>query len=122
KTIMPARQGDLHGGDIPAEHVLLYRPDSVLECIVMGMATMPPSEKPRRTQYRAKLISGFIDFLYSLAKKHIIITKLYATSVTPTGIALLRHTGFHEIGHIGKRIAFELDTLTWDSPFAKAYR
>jgi len=122
ETIMRFMQGDIRGWDIPAEDVLPYTPGSVLECIVMGMATTPAADKQRRTQYGAKLISGLIDFLNSLAKRHIIITKLYATSVTPTGIALLRHAGFRELGQIGKRIAFELDTLNSNAPLAKAYR
>ena len=122
ETIMRFMQGDIRGWDIPAEDVLPYTPGSVLECIVMGMATTPAADKLRRTQYGAKLISGLMDFLDHLAKKHIILTKLSATSVTPTGIALLRHAGFRERGQIGKRIAFELDTLTSDSPLAKAYR
>src|SRR2546423_7694626 len=91
ETIMRFMQGDIRGWDIPAEDVLPYTPGSVLECIVMGMATTPATEKQRRTQYGAKLISGLIDFLYRLAERHIVITKLYATSVTPTGIAILRH-------------------------------
>jgi len=42
--------------------------------------------------------------------------------VTPTGIAILRNAGFQEIGQIGKRIAFELDTMNSDAPLAKKYR
>lgn len=49
-------------------------------------------------------------------------TKLCATSVTPTGIAILRNAGFQEIGQLGKRIAFELDTRNSDAPLAKRYR
>ena len=88
----------------------------------MGMATTPETEKQRRTLYGAKLIHGLLDFLRHLVEQHIIITKLYATSVTPTGIAILRHAGFQEIGQIGKRIAFELDTMTSHSQLATAYR
>ncbi len=63
-----------------------------------------------------------IHFIQELAKKDITITKLYATSVTPTGIAILRNAKFQEIGQIGKCIAFELDTMTSDAPLAIKYR
>jgi tetratricopeptide (TPR) repeat protein len=122
ETIMRFMKGEIRGWDIPAEDILPYTPGSVLECILMGMATTPETAKTRRAQYGAKLISGLFDFLHGLAQKQIIITKFYATSVTPTGIAILRNAGFHEIGHIDKRIAFELDTMTSESPLAKAYR
>jgi hypothetical protein len=122
ETIMRFIKGEIPGWDIPADDVLPYTPGSILECIVMGMATTPEAEKTRRAQYGAKLISGLFAFLHDLAQKHIIITKFYATSVTPTGIAILRNAGFHEIGHIDKRIAFELDTMTSEAPLAQAYR
>ena len=57
-----------------------------------------------------------------IAAKDIIITKFYATSVTKTGIAILRNTGFQEIGRLGERIAFELDIMKSDAPLARQYR
>ncbi len=114
--------GEIHGWEIPAEDVLPYTPGSTLECIVMGMATIPEAERTKRAQYGARLISGLIEFLQGLIKQNIVITKFYATSVTPTGIAILRNAGFQQIGQIDKRIAFELDTMTSSSPLAKAYR
>ena len=54
--------------------------------------------------------------------KNITITKFYATSVTPTGIAILKNAGFQDIGQIGKRIAFELDVMNSDARLAKQYR
>ncbi len=50
------------------------------------------------------------------------ITKFYATSITKIGIAILRNTGFQEIGKLGERIAFELDSMQSDAPLAKQYR
>ena len=61
-------------------------------------------------------------FIHELATKDITITKFYATSVTKLGIAILRNTGFQEIGRLGERIAFELDTMKSDAPLAKQYR
>lgn len=61
-------------------------------------------------------------YLDELAAKNVTITKFYATSVTRTGIAVLRNAGFQEIGRLGERIAFELDTMNSDAPLAKRYR
>ena len=122
ETIKRFMDGELRGWDIPAEDVLPYTPGSTLECIVMGMATLPEVDKTRRAQYGAKLINGLIEFLHHLAEQHIVIMKFYATSVTPTGKAILKHAGFQQIGQIDQRIAFELDTMTSSSPLAKAYR
>src|SRR6266571_5540915 len=121
-TIMQFMRGEIRGWEIPAEDVLPYTPGSKVECIAMGMATTPEAEPTKRTHYGRRLISGFVRFMEELAEKNITITKLYATSVTPTGIAILRNAGFPEIGHIGKRIAFELDTMKSDAPLAQRYR
>ncbi len=89
---------------------------------MMGMATTPETDMDKCAHYGQRLISGFVRFLRELAEKDVIVTKFYATSVTPTGIAILRNAGFQEIGQIGKRIAFELDTMNADVPLAKKYR
>jgi hypothetical protein len=122
ETIMKFMQGEIRGWGIPAADVLPYTPGSSVECIVMGMATSPEAEAGKRTYYGQRLIHGFIRFIQELAAKDTIITKLYATSVTPSGIAILRNAGFQEIGQIGKRIAFELDTINSDTRLAKQYR
>ena len=112
----------IRGWKITADDVLPYTPRSTLECILMGMGTTPEVELQKRTYYGRRLISGFLRFLYELAKQQITITKFHATSVTPTGIAILRNAGFKETGQIGKRRAFELDVMTSDAPLAEQYR
>ena len=68
------------------------------------------------------LFTGIVRFIHELAAKEIIITKFYSTSVTNAGIAILRNTGFQEIGKLGERIAFELDTMNSNAPLAKQYK
>lgn len=122
ETIMKFMRGEIRGWEIPADDILPYTPGSKIECILMGMATTPEAEPSIRAYYGRRLINGIVRFLHELAKKDIIITKFYATSVTPTGIAILRNAKFQEIGQIGKRIAFELDTMTSNAPLAIKYR
>lgn len=88
----------------------------------MGMATTPEADITKRAFYVRRLISGLVRFIRELAEKDIVITKFYATSVTPTGIAILHNAGFQVIGQLGKRTAFELDTMTSDAPLAVQYR
>jgi hypothetical protein len=121
-TIMKFMRGEIRGWDIPAEDILPYTPNSEVECIVMGMATTPEAPPNKRTQYGRRLISGVAQFLRELAVQNIVVTKLYATSSTPTGIAILRDAKFQEIGQIGKRIAFEFDMMTATTPLAIKYR
>ncbi len=121
-AIMQFINGEIRGWEIKPEDVLPFAPNSTMECIIMGMATAPDVDISRRTQYGAKLISGFIEFLIELAEKHVIITKFYATSSTPTGIAILRNAGFKEVNRLSKRIAFELNIMTSDDRIAKEYR
>jgi hypothetical protein len=61
ETIKRFMHGEIRGWEIPADDVLPYTPGSTLECIVMGMATTPKTEKQRRTLYGAKLINGLLD-------------------------------------------------------------
>jgi hypothetical protein len=88
----------------------------------MGMATTPQAAAGKRAYYGRRLITGIVRFIHKLAAKNITITKFYATSVTKPGIAILRNTGFQEIGKLGERIAFELDTMKSAAPLAKQYR
>jgi hypothetical protein len=115
-------EGKIRGWDIKKDDILEYEKDSKLNCILMGMGTTPQAERARRTLYGSRLIGGFIGFLEDLANRGVEITKFYATSSTPTGIAILRNAEFKETGKIGKRIKFELDTYTSESILAKEYK
>jgi hypothetical protein len=121
ETIMRFMSGEIRGWDIPGEDVLPYTSDSSVECIVMGMGTTPEAEAGKRAYYGRRLINGVVRSLQELAANNVTITKFYATSATPTGIAILKNAGFQEIGRIGKRIAFELDVVRSDTRLAKHY-
>jgi hypothetical protein len=88
----------------------------------MGMATIQDVSLTKRVQYGAKIISGFMEFLQDLAQRSVTITAFYATSATPTGIAILRNADFEVIGQVGKRIAFKLDVLKSESRLLKEYK
>jgi hypothetical protein len=122
ETITRFMEGEIRGWEISSDDVLPFTSGSRLECIIMGMATTPDVDITRRTYYGRRIIIGIMELFQELAQKDVIITKFYATSATPTGISVMRNAGFSEIKHIGKRIAFELDTMTSDAWIAREYR
>lgn len=122
ETIMRFINGEIRGWEIGADDILQYTPGSEVECVIMSMATSPDANIARRTQYGARLLSGFLRALEQLAERSITITNLYATSSTPTGIAILKNAGFEEISQIGKRIAFKLDMINSNARVAVEYR
>lgn len=115
-------RGEIRGWDIPAEDILPYTPASRVECLIMGMGTTPQAEPQRRAHYGRRLLHGFLRSLHELAEKNVVITMFYATSSTPTGIALLKNAEFEIIGQIGKRLVFAFDPLTSQKPLALRYR
>jgi hypothetical protein len=119
ETITRWIKGEIREWEISAEDVLPYTPRSSVECIIMGMATTLDVDKRKRRQYGVRLIRGF---LHDLAGQDITITRFYAISATSEGIAILRQAKFEERGHLGKRVAFELNPFTSETRMAKAYR
>ncbi len=60
--------------------------------------------------YVRVLIRGMIKEMKRLGEQGVIITKIYATSDTPTGIAMALHAGMEIYGHkLGKRLKFVMD-------------
>lgn len=122
ETIMQFINGEIRGWEISANDVLAYEKGSKVECLVMSMGTSPDVNIARRTQYGARLLSGFLQVLEEFTERDIEITALYATSSTPTGIAILKNAGFEQVNHISKRIAFKLDMTNSNSRVAVEYR
>ena len=123
EAIMDFMDGKIRGWDIQAEDVEAFEPGKPIEVIVMGMATTPDAPPERRRMYSAALLRGMRDTMKSLGERGIEITKLYATSQTPSGIGILMHAGFHETGkRLGKRIAFVLDVQESELPIFNDYK
>ncbi len=122
ETITRWIKGEIREWEIRAEDVLSYTPRRSVECIITGMATTLDVDKRKRRQYGVRLIRGFLHFLHDLAGQGITITRFYAISAIPEGIAILRQAKFEERGHLGKRVVFELNPLTSETRMAKAYR
>lgn len=122
ETVQRWLNGEVREWQIGSEAVLPYVPGSPVECIITSIATTSDVDKWRRRMYGMRLIRGFQHFLADLAEQDITITRFYAASVMPDGISLLKWAKFEERGHIGKRVAFELDPVTSRTRMAEAYR
>jgi hypothetical protein len=122
ETITRWMKGEIRAWEISTEDVLTYTPGSSQECIILGMATTLDVDEWTRRQYGVRLMRGFLHFLHDLAGQNIRINRFYAMSATPEESAILRRAKFEERGHIGKRVAFELNPFSSDTRMAKAYR
>ena len=122
RTIKRWINGEIREWEIGAEEVLSYMPFSSVECIIMSMATTSDVDKRKRREYGLRLIRGFLHIMDDLAVQDITITRFYAISATLEGNAILQQAKFEERGHTGKRVAFELNPITSQTPMAKAYR
>lgn len=103
-------EGKIRGGEIAVDDLEPFEPGKPVECIFMGIASEPDVNEITRMHYVQMLIRGTMRELEKLGRKGIIITKIYGTSDTPTGIAMAIHTGMEEYGpKIGKRLRFVID-------------
>jgi hypothetical protein len=103
-------EGKIRGGEITADDIDPFEPGKPVECFLVGIASEPDVGELTRMHYVEHLIRGTLRELEELGRKGYIVTKIYATSDTPTGIAMAIHAGMEEYGQrIGKRLRFELD-------------
>lgn len=116
--------GRLNGDQLDLNTIEKLEPGKPLECIVMEMATTPTVPPQERTTYGAQLILGLSDVLREWGEKGIIITKLHATSSTPTGIRIMQTAGFQRVKEVGRpgRFAFELDVQASDTKVFRGYK
>ena len=115
-------KGEIREWDIYAKDVLAYTPGNSVECIIMSMVTTSDVDNWKRHLYGLRLIRGYLHFLRELAEQDITITRFYASSTSPEGIAILKRARFEEREQVGKRVVFELNPLTSHTRLAKAYR
>lgn len=128
-TVMPLKhevieqlmEEKIRGWDIKAEDILPFTPGIPLECYT-GAAVRAGVYQPKR--YGMRLLMGIMETMQELARKGVIIKKLYAVSDTPDGVELSRNLGFEEEPPAPNSTfrRFTLDLETSDSPYAIEYR
>jgi hypothetical protein len=102
--------GEIRGGDLTPEDVETFEPGRPVECFIVGIASEPDVGELTRMHYVQHLLRGVKREMEQLGRRGIIITKLYVTSDTPSGIAMALHAGMDEYGpRMGKRLRFVMD-------------
>ena len=109
ECLMSFMRGEIRGWDITAEQVEPFEKGIPLECLVI-IASEPDVNETTRMHYVTVLLRGLRKEMGKLGRRGVIITKIYATSETPTGIAMAIHVGMEAYGpRAGKRLTFMLD-------------
>lgn len=122
KTLMSFMEGNVRGWEIKREDVEPFQPGKPLECLAI-IASEPDIDETTRMHYVRVLLRGLSRKFRSLGERGVIISKIYATSQTPTGIAMAIHAGMKEYGErLGKRLAFVMDVDTSSSFLAASYK
>lgn len=110
ERLMQFMDGKIRGWHITGEDIEPFEPGKPVECLAI-VASEPDVDETTRMHYMLVLLRGLSKTLNEMGRRGILITKIYATSETPTGIAMAMHLGMKEMPpRIGKRIRFELDT------------
>lgn len=109
ECLMSFMRGEIRGWDITVEEVEPFEEGKPVECLVI-IASEPDVNETTRMHYVTVLLRGLRKELGQLGRRGVLITKIYATSETPTGIAMAIHAGMEAYGpRAGKRLTFVLD-------------
>lgn len=122
KTLMDFMEGKIRGWEVTSRDVETFEQEKSVECLAI-IASEPDVSETTRMHYVTVLLRGLKMQLRELGKKGYIITKIYATSETPTGIAMAIHIGMQAYGaKIGKRLTFVWDIEKSHSFLTDAYK
>ncbi len=114
--------GKIRGWEITPDKVETFEPGRPIECLVI-IASEPDVDETTRKHYVRVLLRGLKHRLGELGKQGIILSNIYATSETPTGIAMAIHAGMKDYGiKLGKRLTFVLDVETSTSFLLDEYK
>ena len=123
QTLRSFMNGEMRGREIPTEAVETFEPGKAVDCLVIGVASEPDVNDITRSHYMLVLLRGVASELRKLGQRDIRIRTIYATSESPTGIAMALHVGMQELPpRLGKRIRFMLSVEQSPSFLANAYR
>jgi hypothetical protein len=104
------------------ENIAQFRPGQADEVFLIIGAKQ---DTKKSKLYGSRAIAGSIEFLETLARRGVIVKKLYATSRTQDGIRICKGMGFKQITPEKEEdnlLRFELDLETTTSPLFKEYQ
>lgn len=120
-TMKKLMNGEIGTKNLTPPDILPFSPDTPLDCWV-GIAVKPGVYQPEK--YAIRLLMGILKVMEELAKKGIVIKRLWAKSETPDGIRLCSNLGFTELEPESNKLPrkFVLDLETTDLPQLKQYK
>jgi hypothetical protein len=130
ESLMAFMRGEIRGKDITVNDLDRFTPGKPIECLIKSIGAtkqIGATDQDRRANQKRfimKLLRGTIKELEKLGERGIIIDKVYATSETPTGIAMAFHAN---MGMYGKpleegRFRFVMNVEESDIPLLKPYK
>lgn len=122
ERLMQFMEGKIRGWDVTAKDVEPFETGNAVECLAI-IASEPDVSETTRMHYVTVLLRGIKREINKLGCRGVIITKIYATSETPTGIAMSIHAGMETYGpRVGKRLTFVMDIEKSKSFIVDAYQ
>ncbi len=120
--LMAFMHGDIRGWDITADDLDCFEPEKTVEVLIKSIGSDPDVDREIRLNYVRRLLRGTSEELEKLGSQGVIISKVFATSDTPTGIAMSLRAHMTQLGMLGKRLTFMLDVETSNIPLLQAYK
>lgn len=116
-TLDKFMHGEIRGSQLTADDIEPFVPGEPRSVLVKGMGAIGGERVP---YYIRRLVLGAAR---DLGSHGAIISKLYATSDTATGIGMSLHAHMNAVRRLGGRFAFELDIQSaQDTPLVRVYR
>ncbi len=115
--------GEVRGKDIKPQDLETLTPGKEIECLVIGISGDPDVDEQTRMHYVFVLLRGAGEKLAELGRQGIVISHLYATSESPTGIATALQIGMQVLPPtLGKRTRFILNPQDSDAYIIRKYK
>ena len=130
ERLMAFMRGEIRGKHITASDIDCFAPNKTVECLIKSVGatkqigTTDEDRRANQLRFLFKLIRGTALEMANLAKNGVIIEKLYATSETPTGIAMGFSAGMEQFGKpLGEgRFRFIMDVEKAELPLLHPYK
>lgn len=128
--LMAFMRGEIRGKDITKEDLDCFEPGKTVECLVKSIGatkqigTTDANKRANQLRFLYRLLRGTALEMAKLGKKGTIISKLYATSETVTGIAMGFGARMEQYGKpLGEgRFRFIMDIEQSDIPLIQPYK
>jgi hypothetical protein len=128
--LMAFMRGEIRGKHITKDDLDCFTPGKTVECLIKSvgatkqLGSTPENCRANQLRFLFKLLRGTALEIAKLGEKGVIISKIYATSETPTGIAMGFNANMEQFGKpLGEgRFRFVMDVEKTDIPFLHPYK